>query len=72
MRRSNRVAVGFREFADEFVDLNGGADFYARDIADLGREGVASLKVFPEMCEEVGIKPRKRVSGKFNVCRPAE
>ena len=71
MRQSDRVAVGFREFAGEFAGLNGGADFYARDVAGLGREGAASLKVFPERCEEGGIKPRKRVSGKFNVCLPA-
>ena len=71
MRRSNRVAVGFREFAGGFAGLNGGSDFYARDGADLGREGAASLKVFPERCEKGGVEPRKRVSGKFNVCLPA-
>ena len=71
MRRSNRVAVGFREFAGKFVGLNGGADFYARDVAGLGREGAASLKVFPERCEEAGAEPRKRVSGKFDGCLPA-
>ena len=44
-------------FRGEFVGLNGSADFYARDIAGLGREGAASLKVFLEMCEEDGVEP---------------
>ena len=44
MRQSDRVvldraAADSREFAGEFVGLNGGADFYVQDIAGLGREG---------------------------------
>ena len=54
-------------FRGEFVGLNGGADFYARDIAGLRHEGAASLKVFLDMCKEDGIEPRKQFSGKFNV-----
>ena len=54
-------------FRGEFVGLNGGADFYARDIAGLRREGEASLKVFLDMCREDGVEPRKQFSGKFNV-----
>ena len=54
-------------FRGEFVDLNGGADFYAQDLAGLKREGAASLKVFLEMCEEDGVEPRRRFSGRFNV-----
>ena len=54
-------------FRGEFVGLNGGADFYARDIAGLRREGAASLKVFLDMCKEDGVEPRKQFSGKFNV-----
>lgn len=54
-------------FRGEFIDLNGGADFYAKDVAGLRREGEISLKVFLEMCHEKGIEPRKRFSGKFNV-----
>ena len=54
-------------FRGEFVGLNGGADFYARDIAGLRREGAASLEVFLDMCKEDGVEPRKQFSGKFNV-----
>ena len=54
-------------FRGEFVGLNGGADFYARDIAGPRREGAASLKVFLDMCREDGVEPRRQFSGKFNV-----
>ena len=54
-------------FRGEFVGLNGDADFYARDIAGLRREGAASLKVFLDMCREDGVEPRRQFSGKFNV-----
>ena len=56
----------------EFIGLNGGADFYARDIAGLRSEGAASLKVFLEMREEDGVEPRKQFSGKFNVRIPPD
>jgi predicted HicB family RNase H-like nuclease len=49
------------------VGLNGGADFYAKDIETLKKEGEISLKVFLEMCAEKGIEPEKSYSGKFNV-----
>ncbi len=45
---------------DAFVDLNGGADFYAADLAKLREEGRQSLKVFLQMCEEDHVEPRKR------------
>lgn len=54
-------------FRGEFVGLNGGADFYARDIEGLKREGALSLKVFLDMCKEEGVEPRKTFSGRFNV-----
>ena len=57
-------------FRGEFVGLSGGADFYARDIAGLRREGSVSLKVFLEMCQEDGVEPRRQFSGKFNVRIP--
>jgi len=57
-------------FRGEFVDLNGGADFYAKDVEGLRREGEASLRVFLEMCREKGIEPRRRFSGRFNVRIP--
>lgn len=59
-------------FRGEFIGLNGGADFYARDIEGLKKEGATSLQVFLDMCEEDGVKPRKEYSGKFNVRMPAE
>ena len=57
-------------FRGEFIGLNGGADFYAADIAGLKREGAISLKVFREMCAEEGIAPMRSFSGKFNVRIP--
>ena len=51
-------------FRGEFFGLNGGADFYAKDIEGLKREGEISLRVFLEGCEEKGIPPRK-AGGKF-------
>ena len=59
-------------FRGEFVDLNGGADFYARDVSGLRREGAISLRVFLEMCEEDGVDPGRRYSGRFNVRIPSE
>lgn len=54
-------------FRGEFAGLNGGADFYAKDIDSLRLEGEISLKVFLEMCNEDGVEPRKEYSGKFNL-----
>ena len=55
-------------FRGEFVGLNGGgADFHARDVPGLRREGAVSLKVFLEMCAEDGVEPKRRYSGRFNV-----
>ncbi len=54
-------------FRGEFVGLNGGADFYAADVAGLQREGEISLRVFLEACERRGIEPRKNFSGKFSL-----
>ena len=44
-------------FRGEFVDLNVAADFYARDVSGLRREGAISLRVFLDMCEEDGVEP---------------
>lgn len=57
-------------FRGEFVGLNGGADFYALDVAGLRQEGATSLKVFLEMCEEDGVEPRRGYSGRFNLRTP--
>lgn len=59
-------------FRGEFVGLNGGADFYAADVAGLEAEGRASLKVFLDTCKAEGIEPYKAYSGKFNVRIPPE
>jgi predicted HicB family RNase H-like nuclease len=52
-------------FRGEFVGLNGGADFYAKDVDGLQHEGEISLKVFLAACAEDGVEPRKSFSGKF-------
>ncbi len=57
-------------FRGEFLDLNGGADFYAKDVTGLRREGAISLKVFLDMCQEDDVEPRRRFSGKFNLRIP--
>lgn len=54
-------------FRGEYLGLNGGADFYAKDVDTLRKEGEISLKVFLEMCQEDGVEPRKEYSGKFNL-----
>jgi predicted HicB family RNase H-like nuclease len=54
-------------FRGEFVNLNGGADFYAADVAGLKREGEISLRVFLRACKRHGIAPRKQFSGKFSL-----
>ena len=59
-------------FRGEFVGLNGGADFYACDVAGLKREGEISLQVFMEACQEDGVESFKTFSCKFNVRISAE
>jgi len=54
-------------FRGEFLGLSGGADFYATDVEGLLHEGRMSLKVYLQACEERGITPYKRFSGRFNV-----
>lgn len=54
-------------FRGEFVGLNGGADFYAKDVVGLRHEGGISLRVFLEACAEDGVEPRKHFSGKFSL-----
>lgn len=59
-------------FRGEFVGLNGGADFYAADIATLRKEGETSLQLFLQSCKERGIDPYKHYSGKFNLRIPPD
>lgn len=54
-------------FRGEFIGLSGSADFYATDVKGLMREGRTSLKVYLKACEERGIAPYKRFSGRFNL-----
>ena len=46
-------------FRGEFIGLNGGADFYAKDVDGLRREGEISLSVFLEACAVDGVDPHK-------------
>lgn len=39
----------------EFIGLHGEADFYAKDIDSLHREGEISLRVYLDMCREKGL-----------------
>ena len=59
-------------FRGEILGLNGGADFYGKNPAELRTEFRKSLKVFLQVCEEKGIEPRRHFSGKFNLRIPAE
>ncbi len=51
----------------EFIGLNSGADFCAKDIDTLRKEGETSLRVYLDMCKERGITPYRQYSGRFNV-----
>lgn len=42
-------------FRGEFVGLNGGADFYAKDLDRLRQEGELSLRIFLDACAEDGV-----------------
>ena len=57
-------------FRGEFIDINGGADFYAADVKSLHREGEISLRAFLDMCREDGVQPGKSYSGKLMVRLP--
>ncbi|MCF8014158.1 MAG: type II toxin-antitoxin system HicB family antitoxin [Chromatiaceae bacterium] len=43
-------------FRGEFVGLNGGADFYAKDLDRLRQEGALSLRIFLDACAEDGVE----------------
>jgi predicted HicB family RNase H-like nuclease len=44
-------------FRGEFIDLNGGANFYAEDEERLMLEGQRSLARFLDACDRAGINP---------------
>lgn len=48
-------------FRGKFIDLNGGADFYAKDIDGIHKEAETSLRVFLDMCAEDGVNTRKEL-----------
>lgn len=54
-------------FRGEFSGLNGGADFYASSVRELKAEGAKSLREFLAVCEERGLDPVRKFSGKFNL-----
>ncbi len=54
-------------FRGEFVSLNGGADFFAKDVEGLQREGKISLDIFLTACKRNGISPHKKFSGNFSL-----
>ena len=47
-------------YRGEFVGLNGGADFYGRDMGSLEAEAAVPLAVFLEVCREDGVEPGSR------------
>lgn len=49
------------------TEIRTGADFYAKDVDGLKKEGATSLEVLLDMCKEDGVEPRKEYSGKFNL-----
>lgn len=49
-------------FRGEFIGLNGGADFYAKDAEGLKKEGQISLDIFLRMCKEDGVQAKKQYS----------
>jgi len=51
-----------RMFRGEFVGLNGGADFYAKDLDTLRQEGELSLRIFLDACAQDCVSPRKALS----------
>ncbi len=42
-------------FQGKFINLNGGADFYASSVQELFYEGKVSLKSYLEVCKEQDI-----------------
>ena len=46
-------------FRGEFINLTGGADFYAPDVKGLEREGKISLDAYLDACKRNGTSPNK-------------
>ena len=60
------------QFRGEILGLNGSADFYGKSPAALRKEFRNSLKVCLEVCEEKGINPSRKFSGRFNLRIPPQ
>ncbi len=58
------------QFRGEILGLNGSADIYGKSPSSHRKEFKNSLKVLLEVCEERGIPPTKKFSGKFNLRIP--
>ena len=58
------------QFRGEILGLNGSADFYGKNPANLRKEFRNSLKIYLAVCEEKGIPPTKEYSGKCNLRIP--
>lgn len=54
-------------FRAEFLGLNGGADFYAKDLDTLRQEGELSLRIFLDACAEDGVSPSKSLPGELSL-----
>lgn len=59
------------QFRGEILGLNGSADFYGKNPAELRKEFKNSLQVFLDVCKEKRISPTKEYSGKFNLRIPS-
>ncbi|MBR0128367.1 MAG: type II toxin-antitoxin system HicB family antitoxin [Neisseriaceae bacterium] len=44
-----------KQFRGEFLNLKGGADFYARNLYELKQQGQISLNEYLSLCQEKGI-----------------
>jgi predicted HicB family RNase H-like nuclease len=54
-----RFVPDMQMFRGEFINLSGGADFYATDVQGLEREGKISLDIYLDACKRNGISPHK-------------
>lgn len=59
-------------FRGEFIELNGGADFYAESLSALMEEGARSLVEFIAVCKERGVDPFRKFSGQVPLRMPKD
>lgn len=58
-RAAITVESDMKMFMGEFLDLNGGADFYGKNILELIAEGERSLFIFMDECRKDNISPTR-------------